>query len=68
MQYLCSCSTDFDEIWYDDASYGSQPDGKPKISTSKMVDGSHIENHCDISETVRPISPKLVKRLLRNFA
>jgi len=32
MRYLCSRSTDFDKIRYDDASEISQPEGIPKIS------------------------------------
>jgi len=39
MRYLCSRSTDFDEIWCRDATQLSQRDRKPKISNFKIQDG-----------------------------
>jgi len=47
MQYLCSRTTDFDEIWHGDAYYASQCDGRQKNKKklkSKMADSGHLEN------------------------
>jgi len=65
MRYLCSRSAAFDEIWYDDASYPSQPDGKQKLKNLKstMADGGHLKNRkIAISpKTVWPILLKICK-------
>jgi len=54
LPYLCDCSTDFDEIWQDDAHWPLATD-KP-LKFLKIEDGGdrHLENNKnrDISATV----------------
>jgi len=46
MRYLCSHSTDFDEIWYDDAAYPSQSNEKPKTDPKKLKKTHALDFTC----------------------
>jgi len=62
LQYLCNGTTDFGEIWYNDA-YGPSRQREPiKFCDSTIQDGGgdHLENtkNCNISTKEPPIFTK----------